>query len=200
MPALGAAAAAVASSACCWLPLGALAFGASAAGASAFFERWRPYFAAAAIALLGVGFYSAYFGRCACSADGCGEARAGRRRRLARGMLWASAAVVAVFVTFPKYAGGLIAALDRADARPVTSRAAPAWRFAVEGMTCEVCAATLQSDLAGIDGVQSATVDYATRSALVRADDPGIVDAVRRTAERHGYTATPETEKKGPTP
>ena len=52
----GSVVAAVLSSACCWLPLLLLAFGASAAGVSAFFERWRPAFLVVAIGLLGAGF------------------------------------------------------------------------------------------------------------------------------------------------
>lgn len=194
MSALGAAAAAIASSACCWLPLTMLAFGASAAGASAFFERWRPYFAAAAIALLGIGFYLAYFRAGACGDDGCCNARARRRMRLTRVALWVSAIVVAAFVSFPKYAGGLIDAMSsNADAGDALTDAAtaPALRFDVQGMTCEACAVTLRADLSQIDGVESAEVDYAANSAVVRASDPAVIDLVRDAAARHGYTATP---------
>jgi copper chaperone CopZ len=198
LSAVGAAAAAIASSACCWLPLALLAFGASAAGASAFFERWRPYFAVAAIAMLGFGFYSAYFRASACGNDGCCNARARRRLRLTRTTLWIAAVVVVAFVSFPKYAGGLLEALGTHD-RSATVSAATAWRFDVQGMTCEVCAVTLRTDLATLDGVESAEVDYTTKSAIVRSPDPAVIERVREAATRHGYTATHDPDK-GNTP
>lgn len=188
LSAVGAAAAAIASSACCWLPLALLTFGASAAGASAFFEHWRPYFAVVAIALLGFGFYSAYFRASACGSDGCCDARTRRRLRITRATLWIAAVVVGAFVSFPKYAGSLLEALGTHD-RPTTTSAATVWRFEVQGMTCEVCAVTLRADLAAIDGVESAEVDYATKSAIVRSPDPSVIDNVREAAIRHGYTA-----------
>jgi len=193
LAAAGSVGAAVASSACCWLPLALLTFGASAAGASEFFERWRPYFAVGAIALLGLGFYLAYFKAGACGEDGCCDARARRRMRLTRGVLWASAVVVVAFVSFPKYVGALLDALDGEPAKQVSAVQAGEHTlvFEVDGMTCEACAVTLRSDLATLEGVTAAEVDYPTKSATVRADDPAIADKVRDAAERHGYTATP---------
>ena len=209
LAAAGSVGAAVASSACCWLPLTMLAFGASAAGASAFFERWRPYFAVGAIALLGLGFYLAYFRAGACGEDGCCDARARRRMRLTRGALWASAVVVVAFVSFPKYVGALLEVFEDQTAEQVSAVQADEHTlvFEVDGMTCEACAVTLRSDLATLDGVIAAEVDYPTKSATVRTDDPTITDKVRDAAKRHGYTATsipspplPATTPEGDTP
>ena len=43
--------------------------------------------------------------------------------------------------------------------------------FAIEGMTCAMgCAKTIQDDLADLDGVQDATVDFETKLATVSFD------------------------------
>ena len=43
--------------------------------------------------------------------------------------------------------------------------------FAIEGMTCAMgCAKTIQEDLADLDGVQDATVDFDTKLATVSFD------------------------------
>ncbi len=43
--------------------------------------------------------------------------------------------------------------------------------FAIEGMTCAMgCAKTIEKDLAGLDGVQEAKVDFDTKSATVIFD------------------------------
>lgn len=194
----GAVAAAVASSACCWLPLLLLSFGASAAGVSAFFERWRPVLATVAIILLGAGFYLVYFHRAKCADDACGTAvcasRAGRGRVLTQVMLWFAAVLVAAFVLFPQYAGVVARAVyadSPATATAPSDASLAVQRYAVEGMTCEACAVTLQADLAKLDGVVSAEVDYATKSALVRSADAVEDTEVSEAAKRHGYTATP---------
>ena len=43
--------------------------------------------------------------------------------------------------------------------------------FAIDGMTCAMgCAKTIEKDLAGLDGVQEAKVDFDTKSATVICD------------------------------
>lgn len=190
--------AAALSSACCWLPLLLLAFGASAAGVSAFFERWRPVLATVAIVMLGIGFYLVYFRRAKCADHACGTAacapRSGKGRALTQVMLWFAAVLVAAFVLFPWYAGVVARAVYGKSTTTFTGASDASLvvqRYNVEGMTCEACAVTLQADLLKIDGVVGATVDYATKSARVETTDPDIQNEVLATAKRHGYTATP---------
>lgn len=194
----GAVTAAVLSSACCWLPLLLLAFGASAAGVSAFFERWRPLLATVAIVMLGIGFYLVYFRRAKCADDACGSTacapRSRRRSVFTQVMLWFAAALVAAFVLFPRYAGVVARAVyggSPAAAAAPSDASLIVQRYTVEGMTCEACAVTLQAELAGIDGVVSTEVDYATKSALVRSTDAVEDTEVSEAAKRHGYKATP---------
>jgi len=189
----GSVVAAVLSSACCWLPLLLLAFGASAAGVSAFFERWRPLFLIVAVALLGAGFYVVYFRKAAC-ADGSCETAPRSRRAFSQAMLWVAALLVGAFALFPKYAGTVARTFygtRSANESAAVVTGAALHRFNVEGMTCEACATTLQADLEKIDGVASARVDYATKAAEVRSDAAGVTSLVQAAAERHGYRATP---------
>jgi copper chaperone CopZ len=189
----GSVAAAILSSACCWLPLLLLAFGASAAGVSGFFERWRPVFLIVAAALLGAGFYVVCFRKASC-ADGACEAAPRSRRVFSQVMLWVAAALVGAFALFPKYAGtvaGMVHGSRGADESSAGVSSAALHRFAVEGMTCEACATTLQADLEKIEGIASARVDFSTKTAEVRSDAAGVDALVRAAAERHGYRALP---------
>lgn len=105
---------AILSSACCWLPLLLLAFGLSAGGVAGFFEAVRPFFLAAAVIFLGVGFYFAYFwgGRNpACKPGEACEApnpKIQRFRGFNRVVLWIAAVLVIVFALFPYYSAALL--------------------------------------------------------------------------------------------
>jgi len=183
---IGAVGTALASSACCWLPLGLMSVGASAAGAGAFFAQWRPVFASAAIASLGLGFYFAYSRH---SGGGCGRcaAKAKRSLRVRRGALWVSAVVVAAFVTFPQSVGAIIGAPVQATPASDANRT----RFSVEGMTCSLCAVSLERTPREIEGVEHAAVDFAAGAASVRGKDPTITRRVQEAAKRLGFIATP---------
>lgn len=181
------------SSACCWLPLLLLTFGASAAGASAFFERWRPVFIALAIGMLGLGFYFAYFRKTAC-AERCCARQPRRGRRLQRAMLWCSAVVVTAFIFFPNYIGLILDGSSHAAAANADRFADPDTReyvFDVSGMHCEACAFLLRNELAKLDGVVNIEVDYASATAHLRATNDGIEARVAEAASRLGYTASP---------
>lgn len=186
---------AVLSSACCWLPLLLLAFGTSAAGVSMFFERWRPYFAVVAIALLGLGFYFSYFRASSCK-DECCSAMARRGQKLNRATLWVSTVVVMAFVLFPKYVGVLMDAVSgdqrvasAAEGSAITEKSAT-FAFDIGGMSCEACAVTLKAELKRIPGVVSVAVDYDTKSAVLSASDDTIIPEVIEAAKKHGYSAT----------
>jgi len=183
---------AVFSSACCWLPLLLLGFGASAAGASAFFERWRPLFAGLAIVLLGVSFYSIYLRRAPCSGGACATRRM-RAGALSQVLFWLSAVLVTAFVMFPRYAGVAARAFypdTSVDASVPAGAATVVHRFRVEGMTCEACAAALEAELSRLPGVTRASVDYATGIAETESADGRIEAAVIEAIERRGWRVT----------
>lgn len=196
--ALGAVITAVLSSACCWLPLLLLAFGASAAGMSAFFERWRPLFGTVSIAFLAVAFWQVYFRKSPCASGACKDDACGssRRRRpvFPQVMLWTAAVFVAAFVLFPRYAGVVADTLygQTAVVGATNDSSLSTLRFDVAGMTCEACAVTLQADLAKIDGVAGVEVDYGSKSAVIETAAPDdAVEQIEAAAKRHGYTAVP---------
>jgi copper chaperone CopZ len=191
------------SSACCWLPLLLLAFGASAAGVGAFFEQWRPYFITLSVVMLGTGFYFAYFRASACK-DGCCSTRARRGQLINRAMLWTSSVVVLAFVMFPKYGASLIESIQSRTATEQSIAATDAaatgdvYVFEVEGMTCEACAVTLKSQLAKIPGVTSAQVNYADKTARVNADDPAVLGQVEEIGKSLGYAVSPVPQENDP--
>ncbi|MBI2923872.1 MAG: cation transporter [Planctomycetes bacterium] len=182
--------AAIAASACCWLPLLLVAVGASAAGVSAAFERARPFFLVLAPIFLGAGFYFAYFRRQVCApGDAC--AAPGRRlRRFNRAMLWVASVVVIAVAFFPNYVGLLL----RRGPKPAGAAGTGSTQtmtLRIEGMTCEACAPHVEAELASVPGVRRATVLYAEGRAVVAVDathppDPAmLVSAV----EKAGYSA-----------
>ncbi|MHB1414771.1 MAG: heavy-metal-associated domain-containing protein, partial [Chloroflexota bacterium] len=68
-------------------------------------------------------------------------------------------------------------------------------RFVVRGMTCAGCASRVKQALLGVTGVESADVDLATATAVVRRD-PGVnlQDSLSEAVGALGYTL----EKPGP--
>lgn len=60
--------------------------------------------------------------------------------------------------------------------------------FTITGMSCASCAARIEKDLAGRDGVQSATVNFAAAELTV-SHDPGIIsrDQIAGSVEALGY-------------
>jgi Cu+-exporting ATPase len=61
--------------------------------------------------------------------------------------------------------------------------------LSIGGMTCASCAARIEKKLNKLDGV-TASVNYATEKARVQFPDTVAVDALVRTVEAIGYTAT----------
>lgn len=187
---------AVVASACCWLPLLLVAFGASAAGASAAFERARPFFLALAPLFLGLGFFFACFRKEACAPDGSCAAPSPKLKRLSRAMLWIATVVVAAVAFFPNYVGLLFrssqpkaGAAEAGPTRTVTLR--------IEGMTCEACAVHVEGELAAVRGVRRASVTYAEGRAVVMVDaatapDPALLLAA---VGKAGYRAQVQEER-----
>ncbi len=174
---------AVASSACCWLPLLLAGFGLSAGGTAASFEKFRPLLLGLTAILLGTGFYLSYRRRLGCSAGSACPAPSARFRRVNRAILWMAAIAVVVSAAFPNYVGHLLgedSGTDASqDAGTLTLVIMP-----IEGMHCEGCATLAENALRKIPGVERVTVSYAESQARVNldrnvlpADDP-LVEAV----------------------
>ena len=71
--------------------------------------------------------------------------------------------------------------------------------FAVEGMTCEACAAGIHAELVKVPGVASANVLYDQKSATVileqgaKTTDEDLLAAIKNA----GYSATPQSRAPG---
>lgn len=187
--AIGSVLSAIASSACCWLPLLLMGFGLSAGGLSAWFERYRLAFLIVASALLAFGFYSVYFAaRKRDSSCGC-ETSTSRAQRFSKVMLWVSAIVVIAFASFPRYAGAL---LSRGDSSKFVAIDADLISVSIEGMTCEACSVHLEDSLSRVPGVLDARVSYTQGVAELKTDPHGSFDpqAALNAIDRAGYSGS----------
>ncbi|MFN8220169.1 MAG: heavy metal translocating P-type ATPase [Fimbriimonadales bacterium] len=61
--------------------------------------------------------------------------------------------------------------------------------FPVEGMTCASCVVRVEKALKKVDGVESASVNFATERATVSMEDALPVEKLAEAVERAGYTA-----------
>jgi len=69
------------------------------------------------------------------------------------------------------------------------------WTFAIEGMTCQGCAAQLQSSLANLAGVSSASANYEQRRAVVVADPLVSEEKLRKAVSDAGYSLASVTKQ-----
>ncbi len=174
---------AVASSACCWLPLLLAGFGLSAGGTAASFEKFRPLLLGLTAILLGAGFYLSYRRRPACSAGGACPAPVAGFRRVNRAILWTAAIAAVVSAAFPSYVGHLLGGSSEADASQHAGTLTIV-TMPIEGMHCEGCAALAENALLKIPGVESVAVSYRDSRATVNLDrnvlraDDALVEAV----------------------
>ena len=182
-------------SACCWLPLLAVSVGLSFGGLSVWFMKYRLPLLGVTAVLLATGFYMVYVGKRRCAPGSVCAAPNLGIKRVNQVMLWVATVAVIGAATFPSYVGYLLA-----DPAP-TQLAGPSDAFRtvtldLDGMTCEGCAALVQNSLTGLPGVQSASVSYADRRAVVTIDrvsgldEDSLVNAI----EAAGYTARVATD------
>jgi len=63
--------------------------------------------------------------------------------------------------------------------------------FTVEGMHCESCSSAITEALEKVDGVESASADHATGSAVASFESPGVSpEQLSAEIEGLGYTVT----------
>lgn len=184
---IGALASAVVASACCWLPLLLIAVGVSGGALSATFEAWRPVLLPVTFVLLGVAFYFTYRKPKLFAATSAGTAAAGESccsvpqqeaaeaccppentkgvtlKKVNKVMLWVVTAFVLAFAFFPNYVGYLLGGGDTLAARSDLEKVV----VKIDGMTCEACAANIQSALREVPGVAAAEVSYERREAVI---------------------------------
>ncbi|HLI30408.1 MAG TPA: mercuric transporter MerT family protein [Terriglobia bacterium] len=166
---IGAVVAAVAASLCCVLPLAVAVLGVAGFAASEFFARWRPYLLAATLGLLAVGFYSAYRPRRGLACDSDSLCSRKPTRRWSRAALWVATVLVALFAAFPYYGGWIVMSAGTASNPAAAGVATPVAHaaFNIEGMDCQVCAASIEHSLRQMPGVVRAKVSFQEKRASI---------------------------------
>lgn len=191
----GTAVAALAASACCWIPALLGAGGAGSLGISAALAPLRPYLLAMTSLFLIGGFWMVYRRpKAACKSDCCATEAASRRRKVNIGVMWAVAVFALGMAAYPKF---LAASVNAGPAPAVASKSDMTLAFDVKGMDCEACAAPIKTEVEKLPGVKSARVDFAKARLLVvkgstGPDSQAIVAAVKKA----GFTASPQGETK----
>lgn len=183
--------AALLSSACCWLPLILIAFGASAAGVAGFFEQWRIPFIVFAIVLLAVGFFITY--RSVADANICCHSGSSRVMLMNRTMLYVATVFVGAMVMFPSYVSALIGTSSAISQDQAVSANTVKLVIPVEGMTCAGCAATVMQALSMISDVTVDEVSYQDEQAVVTiSDDNTLVrEGLIKALAEAGFDSTP---------
>jgi len=179
--------AAILSSACCWLPLGALLFGASAAGVGSFFEAWRPWFLGVSAFFLAISFYFLYLRQEKCTPGSACATSSRKTQAWSKGMFWMSVVLIGAFAFFPNYIGSFLSGNGQGSlvAAPAT---ATEYRLDIEGMTCEACASTIHNALIEQPGVFAAEVQLENKKAVVKARPDVKVGTLLKAIEGVGYS------------
>jgi len=210
----GAVLSALAASACCWLPLVALAVGVSSVGLAQKLAVYRPYFLTVALTALGAAFYLTYRrprsasaetaegstspvgvegvpGAC-CAVPSSAPRWVHRLQHFNRIVLWPIAVLVLAVALFPDYVNAL---LGGASAEKAASTAEPPValqevRFRIGGMDCAMCAVGIRAALERLPGVVQAEVNYPEGHARVRFRDvpmPELRARLQARIEAMGY-------------
>lgn len=187
---LGTALAALAASACCWIPALLGAGAAGSLGISAALAPWRPYLLGLTAVFLIGGFWMVYRKpKVACETDCCATEAASRRRKVNIGVMWAVAVFAVAMAAYPQVQAMRYRASHAADApAPAAARQVV---LSVKGMDCEACAAPLEENLKKVPGVLSARVDFPNSRAIVALGtaEPNDSDLIRAVNDS-GFEAT----------
>lgn len=184
--------AALAASACCWIPalLGAGAAGSLGFGAA--LAPYRPYLLGMTAIFLIAGFTMVYRkpGESCCTDDGCLTDASQRKRRTNIGVMWTIAVFALAMAAYPYIAEAQL----ESNNTTVSATSAPGetqLAFSVQGMDCAACAAPIQEHVEKLPGVKSATIDFDTETLVVRtgADAPSDEAIVAAVADA-GFTAS----------
>jgi len=209
----GAVLSALAASACCWLPLLALAVGVSSAGLAQKLAVYRPYFLAIALAAIGAAFYLTYRQPRSVSAGTTDRPSSPAGTESVSDACCAPApsedACCAVPSQVPPWVSRLhrfnrialwpIAVLVLAvvlfpnyvnvllgvqTPAPGPTAAVQEVHFRVEGMDCAACAVGIRTALERLPGIVWAEVDYPDGSARVRFRDVPLSEVRARVQAR----------------
>ncbi len=181
--------AALFASLCCIGPIAFAGLGVTSVAMGVKFEPLRPYFLTLTGIFLAFGFYFVYRKpreQEVCEGEVC---ETPRLSRWAKPSLWVVTAVVLLLALFPNYYGKFRAAETSTPFLASSSLAAE--ELEIEGMTCEACAAGIESALRVLPGVAHAQVSYEQKRAQISYDPSEIsTDKFLETVASTGYKAS----------
>ena len=184
-------------SVCCIGPLVASALGVGLFGAATLLEALRPYILIAAAAFLTTAFYLTYRKQ---PAEQCadGSCTVMPPKRTQKRLLWLITAAAVLLAAFPYYSGVFWASADSSatsqfPAATSTGTYSQAL-FALKGMTCAGCAASVQAALEQQPGVASAEVNFDDKTARVEYDASRVsINQLVAAVQNLGFTAMPQS-------
>jgi mercuric ion transport protein len=186
---------AITASLCCIDPLVAVIVGASGFAAAGLFAQWRPLFLVITALMLAMAWYLTYRHPKAdhCSTERCPHNPVAKWNKV---ILWLATAFVIAIAGFPSYSGvaaRLLILAGASDSRPSQVGLATL-QGNIPSMDCGACAAGIEAKLNKQGGVQTAQVDFATKTAVIRFA-PGKLSPEKITAliDETGFKAEPTT-------
>ncbi len=150
-------------SACCIGPLILVGLGIGGLGFAAALAEYRPYFMAVTFTFLGTGFYFAYRKPKEVCADG--SCATPNRRRINKTSLWIATVFALTLMALPSYSGAIFGGEKEGNETAVDD--ATSMLFAVEGMTCSGCEATVNIAARQNDDVMKSEANYEEGTLLV---------------------------------
>lgn len=185
--------AALAASACCWIPavLGTAAAG--SLGASSVLAPWRPYLLILTGLFISAGFYMAYapLKRTCCGTDERSR-RAQSKRKVSIGTMWLVFAVALGSAAYPILVGAKFGSSPTASTYAATPNSTSRLVYLkLSGLDCAACAGPIQQGLQGVPGVLQASVDYPKRLATVQVKERGASnDQLIEIVKKLGFKAS----------
>jgi mercuric ion transport protein len=187
--------AAIGASVCCVGPLLLLSLGFGGAWMSTLtsMEAVRPFFFALTLLLIWMGFMKVYLSDDECQdSDVCVDPKVHRNQRI---IFWIGSISILLLLSVPWIISSpqvQTESIAQAPPQASTQRV----MLDVQNMTCAMCPITIKKALDGVDGVESATVDFNSKTALIKFDSNKTnVEALINMTTNVGYPATIHSEK-----
>lgn len=192
LPLLGGLLAAVAASSCCILPLILGAASAGTLGLGAALAPYRPYLVGLTLLLLAGGFYFTYRPQqSGCKTECDTTQKTARAKRFNKTLLWVVAVFTVGALAYPNLAAY---AVSRAESKaPMVAESLPSQEvaFTVGNLTCAECTLSIAKALKNAPGVYEASIDFASKRAVVRYDAKRVgVTKLRSVIEQSGFSVT----------
>ena len=164
--------AAVAASSCCIPPvIAALAGVGGIAGSLSWMEPLRPYLIVLAVVAIGYAWYKYYQGQ---KMDACCAIDAKPKWYQSRGFLVGVSIFAAVSIAFPYYSSIFFPSHEQKEVVVVNAADVQTVTFDVKGMTCNGCAAHVETDVNKLPGIISADAAHEKASARVAFDQTKV--------------------------